>query len=253
MAKQIETGHAKNVANFEKLISNISSLGASYNPSRESIKIEALNTKLTSAKAAINNVNATEPAYKNAVSAREAAFADFSKLITRVNNAIKASDTSEQVDESALTLVRKLQGRRATPKKSDEEKKAAEAEGNPIKESSSSQMSYDNRLDNFDKLVKLLASVPEYAPNETELKVDTLAALYTTLNEKNLAVINATAPLNNARIARDEVLYAPNTGIVDISADVKTYMKSAFGASSPQFKAISGLAFAKSDSVQKTV
>jgi hypothetical protein len=142
-----------------------------------------------------------------------------------------------------MTLVRKLQGRRSTPKMTDEEKKTAEAEGKAVNEISSSQMSYDSRLDNFDKLIKLLTSEPEYSPNEADLKIDSLTTLYNDLNTKNTAVINATVPLNTARIARDQVLYTPLTGIVDISVDVKTYVKSVFGATSPQYKAISGLKF----------
>jgi hypothetical protein len=123
----------------------------------------------------------------------------------------------------------------------DEEKKAAEAEGKEVNESSSSQMSFDNRLDNLDKLIKLLATVPEYAPNETELSVDGLTTLYNDLSSKNFDVIYASVPLTNARIVRDQVLYTPLTGVIDISVDVKTYVKSVFGATSPQYKAISGL------------
>jgi hypothetical protein len=243
MSSSIETGHAKNVANFEKLITNVTGFGRAYNPSKESIKLSALNILLASAKNSINQVNSAEPAYKNAVSAREAAFAPLAKLITRVNNSLKASNSSSQVDDSAMTLVRKLQGRRATPKLSDDEKKAAAAEGKEVNQVSASQMSYDSRLDNFDKLIKLLATEPEYSPNEADLKIESLTTYYNDLSTKNTAVINATIPLNNARISRNNVLYTPLTGVVDISADVKMYVKSVFGATSPQYKAISGLTF----------
>ena len=182
-----------------------------------------------------------EPAYKNAVSAREAAFAPLAKLITRVNNSLKASNSSSQVDDSAMSLVRKLQGRRSTPKMTEEEKKTAEAEGKAVNEISSSQMSFDSRLDNFDKLIKLLATEPEYSPNEADLKIESLTTYYNDLSTKNTAVINAAVPLNNARISRDQVLYTPLSGIVDISVDVKTYVKSIFGATSPQYKLISKL------------
>ena len=243
MASTSETGHAKNVANFEKLIAETSAFGETFNPSKATLKLTALNTQLATAKAAIAAVNSAEPAYKNAVSARDAAFAPLSKLITRINNALKASDTTVQEDESALTLVRKLQGRRATAKKTEDEKKAAAAEGKEIVEISSSQMSFDSRLDNFDKLIKLLSSIPAYAPNEADLKVEALTALYNDLKAKNMAVINAETPLSTARIARNEVLYKQNTGIVDISVDVKNYVKSVFGATSPQYKLISNLKF----------
>jgi len=242
MANLSETGHAKNVANFEKLIASVSGLGAAYNPSRESIRLSALNDLLGNAKAVINNVNLAESVYKNAVSAREGAFEPLSKLITRVGNSLKASASSSLTDDQAITLIRKLQGRRASPKMTIEEKKAAEAEGQSVKESSSSQMSFESRLNHFDKLIKLLASVSEYAPNETELSVASLTALYNDLRQKNLDVINASVPLATARIARDQALYKPLTGIVDISVDMKMYVKSVFGASAPQYKAISGLA-----------
>lgn len=178
MASTSETGHAKNVANFEKLVAETTAFGENFNPSKATLKLTALNTQLATARAAIAAVNSAEPAYKNAVSARDAAFAPLGKLITRINNALKASDTTVQEDESALTLVRKLQGRRATAKKTEDEKQAAAAEGKEIVQISSSQMSYDSRLDNFDKLIKLLSSIPAYAPNEADLKVEALTALY---------------------------------------------------------------------------
>jgi len=37
-----ETGHAKNVANFEDLISFATGYGATYNPSKNSLKIQQL-------------------------------------------------------------------------------------------------------------------------------------------------------------------------------------------------------------------
>ena len=238
-----ETGHAKNVANFDTLITFVTGYGVTYNPSRNGLKLAALQAIATSSKTAINAVNAAQPAYTNAVAARETAFAPLSKLTTRVMNALRATDTTVSIDESARTLVRKIQGVRATPKKSEEEKLALKAEGKEVTEVSSSQMSYDNRLDNFDKLIKLVTSIPLYAPNEADLKVTALTALYTDLKAKNTAVIAATAPLSNARIARNDVLYKPLTGLYDTAIDTKTYIKSVFGATSPQYKQVKGLVF----------
>ena len=243
MASTSETGHPINVANFEVIITDVTSYGATYNPSKASLKIPALTALLTASKSAVNAVSAAEPAYKLATDARDAAFKPLSPLITKVINALKATDTTAQVDETAQTLVRKLQGRRATPKKTDEEKKVAADAGKEIVEISSSQMSFDSRIDNFDKLIKLLTSVTLYAPNEAELKVAALTAVLTDLKAKNTAVITAEVPLNNARIARNDVLYKTNTGLVDIALDVKTYIKSVFGATSPQYKKISKIKF----------
>ena len=245
MASTSETGHPINVANFETIIADVTSYGTTYNPSKASLKVAALNTLLTSAKSAVNAVSAAEPAYKLATDARDVAFKPLSPLVTKVINALKATDTTAQVDETAQTLVRKLQGRRATPKQTEEAKKAAEVAGKPIVEISSSQMSFDSRIDNFDKLIKLLTSVTLYAPNEADLKVTALTAVLTDLKAKNTAVTNAEVPLNNARIARNDVLYKANTGLVDIALDVKTYIKSVYGATSPQYKKISKIKFTK--------
>ena len=245
MASTSETGHPINVANFETIITDVTSYGSTYNPSKASLKVTALNTLLASAKSAVNAVSAAEPAHKLATDARDAAFKPLSPLVTKVINALKATDTTAQVDESAQTLVRKLQGRRATPKKTEEQKKVAAEAGKEVVEISSSQMSFDSRIDNFDKLIKLLTSVTLYAPNEADLKVTALTAVLTDLKAKNLAVTTAEVPLNNARIARNDVLYKANTGLVDIALDVKTYIKSVFGASSPQYKKISKIKFTK--------
>jgi hypothetical protein len=128
---------------------------------------------------------------------------------------------------------------------SDEEKQAALAEGKEIIEISSAQTSIDNLLENFDKLIKLLATISEYGPNEPELTVSSLTKLYEDMFAKNQAVISAEQPLNNLRITRNELLYKENTGIYDVANAAKLYIKSVFGATSPQYKQVASLQFSK--------
>lgn len=243
MTNTFETGHAKNVTNLESLITSIVALETSYNPSRDSIKLPALQALLTASKESLNAVNIAQATYSNAVAARKVAFEPFGKLITRVMNSLKASGTSTQVVQSARTIVRKLQGRRASAKITEEEKKALEAEGKEVNQISASQMSFDNRIENFDRLIMLLSSIPLYNPNEEELKVETLKALHNQLKEKNSEVILPIVQLSNSRMTRNKILYSENTGLVDVALDSKTYIKSIFGATSPQYKQISKLRF----------
>ena len=243
MTKISETGHAVNVANFENLLTTANALGATYNPSKSSLKIPALQDLLTASKGTLNTVNIAQSAYSNAVDAREVAFKPFNKLVTRVNNALKASDTTPQVDESAQTIIRKLQGKRASAKLTDDEKTALKAEGKEVNQISAAQLSYNSKLENFDRLIMLLSSIPLYNPNEAELKVETLKALHNQLKEKNTEVILPIVQLSNSRISRNKILYKENTGLVDIALDSKTYIKSVFGATSPQYKQISKLKF----------
>ena len=244
MSKVYETGHAKNVANFETLISFVSSYGAVYNPSRASIKLVALQTKAAAASTAMNQVNTLIATNKNAIAAREIAFEPLAKLSTRLLNALKATDASAAVIENMATLNRKMQGKRASVKKTVPD---ADPNVNPdvpnSNQISASQQSFDSLLDTFDKEVKQLASIPAYAPNEVALKVVTLQALYTTLKTANAAVVNSATQLSNTRLSRNETMYNAETGIVAIAADVKSYVKSIFGASNANYKQISALSF----------
>lgn len=239
MRSTSETGHAKNVANFDELISYALGYGADYNPSKEAIQIPGLQILLGNANQAIDLVNESIPIYKNKIAERELIFDPLNKLSTRIMNALQATDAAEQLQKNARTINRKIQGSRAKPKKSEEYGQDGDAHG----KISVSQMSFDSRLDNFNKLVRLLSSIAEYTPNEEDLNVTGLNALSGSLKEKNTSVVSATTALSNARIARNKVLYANDTGLVDVAMDVKAYVKSVYGASNPQYKQVSKLRF----------
>ena len=100
-------------------------------------------------------------------------------------------------------------------------------------------------MNNFEKLIALLQTIPEYKPNEDELKVETLQTLLTDLKTKNSEVVKTYLVLETARGVRNGLLYKPQTGIVDVSLDIKAYIKSVFGATSTQYKLISKLRFVK--------
>lgn len=238
-----EKGHARNVANLESLIAAIISYGTNYNPSSNSLQLDDLQSLLATSKDSLDAVNTAHATYSNAVAARREIFKSFSKLITRVNNSLKASGSSEQINRSALTIIRKLQGKRASAKLTDDEKKVLEAEGKTANQISAVQLSYDNRIENFSMLISFLSLVPQYNPNEQELKIQSLKDLYVSLKAKNTEVITASIHLTNARIARNKILYNPTTGLVSISSNVKAYIKSIFGTSSPYYKQISKLEF----------
>ncbi|MBL7801562.1 MAG: hypothetical protein JNL95_12655, partial [Chitinophagales bacterium] len=70
MPSTSEVGHAKNVANFEHLISFCTGYVSSYNPSKNSIKLTALNNQLTEAQKAIAEVTAKTVSYNNNVNVR---------------------------------------------------------------------------------------------------------------------------------------------------------------------------------------
>jgi len=233
-----ETGHAKNVANFEDIISFCTGYGATYNPSQNRIKLAPLNSLHTNAQSALNNVNIALAPWIISVNERQLAYEPLSKLTTRLINALDASGETAKIVADARTIGRKITGVRKSKKidsPNPEDKKSISA----------SQQSYDNRLENFSKLKVLLEQVSIYDPNETELKIATLEILITDLKTKNTAVVSTTTPLSNARIDRDKILYNKNTGLIDVALEVKKYVKSVFGASSPEYKQISSIRFTR--------
>jgi hypothetical protein len=242
MASTSETGHAKNVANFEELIGFCNGYGAAYNPSKASIKITALQTLLVNAQNVLASVKVAKTEFDNATNDREVAFTPLKKLITRVVNALSATDVVQQTIDDANTANFKIQGRRATAKavtKPAKEGQAAEVPNNI----STSQQSFDSQVDNLAKLIQTLSAEPLYTPNEVELQVASLITLLTDLKSKNSVVVTTTASASNTRIQRDQVLYATLTGLYDTAQAVKQYVKSLFGAASPQFKQVTGIKF----------
>ena len=54
--------------------------------------------------------------------------------------------------------------------------------------------------------------------------------------------------VSNARIARNNTLYNTDDSIFEVAADVKKYIKSIFGATSPELAQVKGIEFKKSKS-----
>jgi hypothetical protein len=238
-----ETGHAKNAANFETLVSDCISYGTAYKPSRASITTGAMQQKISETNSAITALDTATSALSIAIGNRETAFKPLSKLLTRVLNALKASDTTPAMIESAQSLIKKIQGSRVSAILTDDEKKALEAEGKSSRQHSASQLSFDSRLANFNQLIELLRAIPSYAPNETELTTNSLGLLAENLKNLNTGLINAASTEMSMRTVRNEALYNPTSGIVALAAYVKAYVKSLYGPNSPQFKQISRLRF----------
>lgn len=248
MASTSETGHHKNVSSFESLVSSAQGFGANYNPSKTSLKLPALQTQLASVKANITSVTSTSVAFNNAVNARQIAFFGIQKLSTRLVNALDVSNASDALVKDAKTINNKMQGARGKLTKADAGKNAKAVDLNaPVVETpktiSNSQRSFDSIIEHFSKMIAILSTEPSYVPNENDLKIATLNTQLTNLKNTNTGVANAFTTWSNSRIARNASLYNPANGVCATAKEVKGYVKSVFGATSPQYKQISGIEF----------
>ncbi len=244
MPSTSETGHAKNVANFEDLISFCSAYGATYNPSKEALTIAKLKDLQTQAKDSLQQTKTAKTSFDNATNARQLAFKDLKPLATKIVNALSVSGATDAVIENAKTINRKIQGAKAnggtkTPATSSDPNAPTPTD----KTISTSQQSYDSLIDHFTKMIETVSQDTNYKPNETDLKVVTLQTKLDSLKSSNTNLVNAFTDWSNARINRNTTLYNPLTGLVQTALDAKKYVKSVFGATSPQFKQVSGLEF----------
>jgi len=244
MTSTSETGHAKNVANFQDLISFVTAYGPTYNPAQQAIKLNELNILHTNAKNALNTVHTKLAVFIDEINKRQLAFEPLNKLTTRLIAALDASGPTQKIVADARTFARKITGARKS-------KKILTPNPDDPKSISASQQSYDMRLENFRKLIELLKIEPLYNPNETDLKIASLNSLASDLELKNTHLTNANTDLSNARIARNNILYTQNTGLYDIQFEVKKYVKSVFGASSPQYNQIKSIIFTMPSKIKK--
>lgn len=243
MASTSEAGNGKNVANMNVLIASCVANAERYKPSNKNLEITALKAMSAKGDQVISAVNDAFPANKKAVAARQIVFAPLGRLATRVYNAVASCGVSKQIISNVLTINRKIQGTRATPKLTAEAKAALKAAGTEKSEASASQQSFDELVGNFDKMIKLVAALPEYNPNEEDLKVTALQATLASMKKTNKDVVDTAAPLYNARTARKELFNAEETGLVDTCLAVKAYIKSVDGATGRWFKQVSGIEF----------
>lgn len=238
-----EAGHAKNVANFANYIPIITTFGAIYKPPIPQIELAALQSRLTDFEAAKDAVTPKASAETIAFNERLEVFESLSELVTRIINAAAVSVNNPLFSKDLNTIGRKIQGRRAKAKVKDD---PLTPDIDESKQSiSASQMSYDNRIANFAELIDLLKTNGLYNPNEDDLKIPALEALLADMKAKNTAVINAVSEARAARINRDAVLYNDTDGIIALTNLVKKYVKSLFGAQSPQYKQLTALKFKK--------
>ena len=233
-----ETGHAKNVTNFEQLISFCTGYGATYNPSKATLSLPSLTVKHQTAQTDLQNLIDATVNFNNFVNTRLIAFEPMRKLSTRLVSALSVTNASTQMLKDAKTINRKIQGKRA------KEIKAPTNPNTPVPITISvSQQSYVQQIEHFANLIVLLKSEASYAPNESELRITELETYLTQIRVHNTNVSRSYAAVSNARIKRDAILYKVKTGLVDIALEVKAYIKSLYGASSDQYLQVNSLPF----------
>jgi len=243
MSTTTESGHARNAAHLEFVISHCTSLGQRYNPPQSAITIAGMQVMLQSAFASQEQLRLTRSGLAAATNDRELLFAELRKMLPRIIRMLEVNRVRAQTLADAKTIYRRLQGRRkSTPPSADASDPGTPATRRTI---SVSQLSYDSLVANFADLVRLITDEPAYSANEPELTVTGLNDMLTRLRASNSAVIAAQAAYNEALRARNVTFYGEGNSVYHTGRAAKKYVESLFGRRSTEYKPLAGIQFKK--------
>jgi len=233
-----ETGHARNVANFEELVLVLTTIGVSYNPAVKTIQIGQLNELTAQLKKNLQLINDKNGVYRDKIYARQNAYEQMNSLSMRMVNTMAGLGLDAKLLTQAKSTLAKIRG------SSSKKKKDLPANGFPAPRTVSvSQMSFDQRKNNFSILIGLVNAQTEYKPNETDMQIGSLQKYVDTLEILNTEAIQAEQDLTIARQQRDMVLYIENTGALPLTQQIKAYVKGAFSAQSAEYMRVKSIAF----------
>ena len=236
MPSTSEVGHAKNVANLQKLTEQVITF-TNYEPPVDNLKVTNLQTLYITASTKLSEVEDKRNVNKNAITLRQSAFENLKSTSTKIINHLEILGLPQGTIDQAKSLNRVIQGgqkKSTTPPGEN---------GNPTPTVSTSRQSYTQQAENFGILLQLLATIPSYAPNEDDLKLVNLNTYKDSLVSSTQSVDQTEAELNTKLIERDNLLYADGTGLYSIAQNVKKYVKSLYGATSPEYANVSAIEF----------
>ena len=230
-----ETGHAKNLANFNRIILYCEGISG-YNPPNAVISIADLQGLFDLTTVAFDKCDIASISFSNAVDERQLEYDGLRKLTTRVLASLSASGADGKRVDEAQTVNHKIQGR--PPKTKTNESAVMQEVGEPT---SNSQQSYDSLANFFRQLVEILRQTPEYAPNETDLTLASLGALSERLYALNHSVAGERVSYSNRLKERNALLYLNDDSVFERCKLVKSYVKSILGTGDPIYKEIVGI------------
>ena len=234
-----ETGHIKNVANFSTFLKVTRSMAAQYQPANPLIQTKPLDNKEERIKKVMEALARISREAENATIARSKVYDTLKPFATRLMATLSSSEgVTKPTLADAASYNKKIQGTRVGKVQAPN---AADAK--PKRNISTSQQSYDLKVEHFRNLRVLLESVPGYKPNEKDLNLDAIRAFENELKSSDDLVINANNDLINARNTRNLELYDKETGAVALSKLMKAYLKGVLGTKHADYKKVSPLVF----------
>ncbi len=231
-----ETGHAVNIANFKTLTDKCEAFGADYQPSNVRITLANMRNLWAACDATHTEFLVTKQGTKEPINERELLFEPLNKLVTRILRYLASTQASDNVKLDVKGLCDEIRGKNLTKTTTD----SGDAEVDTI---SQSHQSYVQRTDRFKQLIALLKTIALYKPNEADLQLASLAALYEALKTANDGMGVVVAELQKALVERNNALYMGDDCLVETGKFCKEYVAGLYGPRSGLYRMVSGIAF----------
>jgi hypothetical protein len=234
-ARYHETGHAINVQNFDLLKQIIIGFGAEYVSSNPMYALPNLELLYTEASSSVDTVINRLTSNQETIDVQTATFLNLKKDATRSKNMFAVCGVPPEAIKRCKHINSLIQGARIKPIKADDEDQ---------KHISASHQSHTQQVEHVDAFIELFDTYPQYTP-----PAELTAAAWTTkrdaMKSAMQAVTVSSVDLKMARMNRNFTLYKPGTGLVDVALGVKKVVLGIFGATSPQYRMVSGIEFTK--------
>lgn len=246
MTSTSDTGHAKNVANFEILISQCIGYGNTYNPPFDYLKIPQMQEILKKAEKSMQFVTYTRIIYDNTCDSLEIAFTNLKELCANIVNIIESANLEEQTIIEVKIINQLIQNENIWEKEINSNETTNDIITPLILEQPQifvCQQHFNNLIKNFYQLILKVNKEPLYVPCESVLNITEFNFKLENIKKINIAVIDAYFIYCNAKHERDIMLYQPDSGLVDIALNIKMYVNKLFKDNSLQFKQIKELEF----------
>jgi len=234
--------HIKNVEALDKVLNFCMGYGGRYNPIKGKLQLSTMNALLTQANEALRGEKLARNTYNNTTNTREVAFKEIPKLASSMVFTLAASGASAQTMNDARLYFRQVTG-----KGKDREPIPSSEAGITAtpKRKRSGKLSYTSVADNFERLVAVVSSDPNYQPNEESLKAGMLEQKVMQLKNLNGEVIDAKVAWSNGLITRNHLLYINDAAIGSTITAVKKYVRAVFGLNSQEYSQIKNIVFTK--------
>jgi hypothetical protein len=225
--------NVKKAEAFTRMVDFCTGFGGNYNPSRQTLQINALNSQVIQIRAALDAVKVAKANYDLHVNQRKQAFDLVPRILAGILRRLEASGTQPEQLDDARAYVRQFVGasprsRTRTPEASEQAELVPASKG-------ILQLAYTSKADAFSKLIEAVKTNPLYQPNEPDYTLASLEAKLTELMQKNESVAVARKDWRMKVLERNKVLYSNEDSMVMVARAVKKYVRGLFGHDSSEY------------------